>query len=103
MQYCLANLILNSSNQMCTKMYFGWDQILLLAFEKFSSNLSWEFKFGFKGSEQSASKFNRLAGKRHFLLFFIFRSARTSYRAFVRPVHPSRPPTTIFPELIDKL
>ena len=60
MQYCLANLILNSSNQMCTKMYFGWDQILLLAFEKFSSNLSWEFKFGFKGSEQ-----------RHFLLFFI--------------------------------
>ena len=72
MQYCLANWILNSSNQMCTKMYFGWDQILLLAFEKFSSNLSWEFKFGFKGSEQSASKFNRLAGKRHFLLFFIF-------------------------------
>ena len=71
MQYCLANWILNSSNQMCTKMYFGWDQILLLAFEKFSSNLSWEFKFGFKGSEQSASKFNRLAGKRHILLFFI--------------------------------
>ena len=69
MQYCLANLILNSSNQMCTKMY-GWDQILLLAFEKFSSNLSWEFKFGFKGSEQSASKFNRLARKRQFFDIF---------------------------------
>ena len=37
MQYCLANLILNSSNQMCTKMY-GWDQILLLAFAKFEIN-----------------------------------------------------------------
>ena len=35
-----------------------WDQILLVEFEKFSLNLSWEFKFGFGGSEQSASKFS---------------------------------------------
>ena len=33
----------------------------------------------------------------------LFRSARTSYRASVRPPVPSRPPATIFPEFIDEL
>ena len=36
-----------------------------------------------------------------FLVFSIFRSARTFYRTFVRP--SIRPPAPIFPELIDEL
>ena len=56
---------------MCTEINV-WDQILLVEFEKFSLNLSWKFKFGFGGSEQSASKFSRICRKKSFAVIAIY-------------------------------